>query len=67
MYPFRAEPPCIGLYREYPPPPEFSSPFPVEAVCSLEVDRHFEREVLLVPVAFVLVDGTAEDGMQLPL
>lgn len=19
MYPFRAEPPCIGLYREYPP------------------------------------------------
>ena len=50
-----------------PPPPEFSSPFPVEAVCSLEVDRHFEREVLLVPVAFVLVDGTAEDGMQLPL
>ena len=21
MYPFRAEPPCIGLYREYPPPP----------------------------------------------
>ena len=54
---------------EVPPPPPllwFSSPFPAEAVCSLEVDRHFEREVLLVPVAFVLADETAEDGISFP-